>query len=203
MTEKTAKRLVRLHAALSKTLESSKASIDYDEIVRECYEPDELKLLAGHSDEDPMKMLINLLEGMLESVNDNIMTEFDDIVKAYDLNNSLLALEFQIDEMKQEEIVDKETESRKRKITQHAAEMASTFPEGKTPEDLALYHSYQMKLQMKNDLLAEIAKVEAEYNTLRNEIGGEIQKNDQTIQEMKDIEEGMAKTADICTFGNS
>ena len=198
-----AKRLVRLKAILKKTLETSKASIDYDEIVRECYEPGELKLLAGHSDEDPKKMLTNLLEEMLESVNDKVMTDFDDIAKAYDLNKSLLELERHIDEMKQEEIENKEAESRKRKITQHAAEMVSTFPEGKTPEDVALYHSYQMKLQMKNDLLAEIAKVEKEYKSIRGEIGNEVQKIDDTLQEMKNIEASMAKTADICTFGNS
>ena|ERR1719215_392295 len=203
--EKTAKRLVRLRAVLNKTLESSKKEIDYDEIVRECYEPEELKQMMGNEDggDGSPTMITNLLKDMLDSVNDKILSDFDDVVKAYDLNKSLLEVERNLEELKREKRNNQENEKRKRKATQDAVELASSFPEGKTPVDLAVCHTYLAKLKMKDQLKQEIKKLRSEIVAIRGEIDHGVEKIDESIADMKSIESRMAKTANICAFGSS
>jgi len=206
-----AARLTKFKACLRTTLERSKKEVKVTDIIRECYAVEELMQLRnknhyeGDNDNknNTEQLLIDLLEGMLESVNEKIWNEFEDVITAYRLNESFLELDRHVDRMEREDRRLKGADVKKRKMIQAATDMASSYPEGVTPSDLAARQSYELKLKMKRDLEDEILQVEADIKDMRQEVKYGIRTIDSIVQQMKILEAGMARTADICTYGSS
>ena len=56
---------------------------------------------------------------------------------------------------------------------------------------------------MKDDIIAEIERTEKETVNIRDETSHSASEIEDEVTEMKKWENDMARTADLCTFGNS
>ena len=171
--------------------------------MSEYYEPEILEKLRTPGTQDPKKVMAHLVEDMLEHVNDRILSEFEDAVDAFNIKEGLIRMEESIEELHEEERNKETTEMRKRKRGQLAADMAAEFSDGKTPLDLTMQQSYTLRIQMKNDIIAEIDKIEKETANIREETSRSASEIEKEVTDMRKWETDMARTADLCTFGNT
>jgi len=185
-------------------LSESRKQVDCHQAVAECYGENVSIFSSGadNGDDDARNMLANLVSERLEQINERLTEEFRAFMERNEMNTKLLRIEHLIEEYERRERTTKQIEEEDRRLAQGSAEQAS-LPEGIKVEDIVKYHAYRVKLEEKQKILAEIASIEAENKMLEVQINEQEAIVEDRVNEIKELDESMAKTADISSFSGS
>uniref|UniRef100_A0A7S2A1Q6 Uncharacterized protein n=1 Tax=Trieres chinensis TaxID=1514140 RepID=A0A7S2A1Q6_TRICV len=162
------KRYNSLVSAIKKALLETRNSIDTKAAVAECFDVSMYADGDGGQDETT-DMLANLIGGVIDRVNDQITSEIDIILKREGAREKLVALDRIIDEFEREEREKSQAEDMDRMSSREAVALSCLPPEI-SPDDVFNFHAYSIKMKERDGLLAEIASVEAENESLQKEI---------------------------------
>ena len=221
----------RLITIIEKCLSESSKCVDTRLAVQECYGDDISMFAASststssnstRTDEDTgnnhetkannddgdqrnkaaIDMLSNLISDILEKINDTFLQHklpqilFNEKVKLKLDSFDHVIHQFQLEQKSMEELEQQDIQSAK-----EAVEKTQFLPQGMTMGHIMTYHSYQMKLKMRNELLAEVEQAQKEKDALLQDIEKEKKMIEGVINEVeKKVVEPLNRNADICSF---
>lgn len=194
-----------LSRCIDKALTESRSKLDARSAVRECYGDDcaifdeEDISGSGSGTRSGEEVLAELVDNILESANDRLRSEIDDILLTGDVRAKLHLLDSLLDQYAKRDRDAKDAEEADRNSALAAAELAK-LPGGIGPEDVLTYHAHQIKVQERDALSAELASVEADNDALRKQIDRGTELIRQSVQDVEAKGKIMERAADIGTF---
>ena len=192
------RRYRHLLMALEKTLTESKRTLDARSAAAEAFGSD------THSfDEDGGKsgvdVLADLIHECVDTANDQVRESISAVLSSNDAAARLALLDELLDHFDAADRAEREAEESDRASARGAVQDV-TLPEGVDVTDVLSYQAYRIKVQERDALLAELASVEAENDSIARQIEkGSALIND-AVQQVEDKGKILEKTADVGSF---
>ena len=217
--EQPSRRLRQFLKTIDKALSEARKSMDTQAAVEECYS-DDAAIFAGISGDDTIamnekrgkkrsrdeeekeakKMLADLIEGMMDSVNHQVRREVEALIQKEGLNSKFATIEKISHILQKKDIQKKAEEAEDRQKTKEALHKLLKLPDGCSPMHVINYHAYRVKLEQKEALLAEIQKVNDETKDIESQIKERKENIFQGVQNIEQVRDTITNTADICSL---
>lgn len=192
------RRYRHLLMALEKTLTESKRTLDARSAAAEAFGND------THSfDEDGGKsgvdVLADLVHECVDTANDQVREGISAVLSSNDAAARLALLDDLLDHFDAADRAARDAEESDRASARSAVQDV-TLPEGVDVTDVLSYQAYRIKVQERDALLAELASVEAENDSIARQIekGSALIKD--AVQEVEEKGKILEKTADVGSF---
>lgn len=147
-------------------------------------------------------MLSNLISDVLEKINDTFLQQkLPQILSKENIQLKLDSLDQILDQFQSEQ---KSIEQKEQQDIQSAKEAVTNtqfLTQGMTIDHIMTYHTYQMKLKMRDELLSNVKQAEKERDLLLQEMKKEKIGIDGIIDDVeKNVLDPLNRNADICSF---
>jgi hypothetical protein len=180
---------------LEKALQTSRQKFDAEAAIREVYGDD----AAIFGDDDNNGMLRSVLDSMLESVHDKVSTQMKTFLQEKDVEKQLSLLDAIIFKLEQQDADREKAESRDKHSARQALEDAK-LPKGLSPIDMINRKACEKLQQEKEDVLAELAAIEQEIESLEAERQDRTTAMQRTLQTVQAFGKELEKSADKCSM---
>mmetsp|Transcript_8289 Transcript_8289/g.10507 ORF Transcript_8289/g.10507 Transcript_8289/m.10507 type:complete len:204 (+) Transcript_8289:82-693(+) len=183
-------------------IESSKC-IDTHSAVQECY-GDDISMFAdsnSSSENDGTEMLANLIQGVLEKINDEMMkNQIHDILKREDVETKLSVLDKVIGEFVDRQRLLKEEEERDKKTAEDAMKSVQVLPHGVEVSDIMKFQAYKVKMKIRDKLAAELETAERRQEELQSQMEKEREDVNAMVKKINDETlDPLERAGEICS----
>jgi len=194
------RRYRHLLMALEKTLTESKRTLDARSAAAEAFGAD------THSfDEDGgggkagVDVLADLIHECVDAANDQVREGIAAVLSSNDAAARLALLDQLLDHFEAADQAARDAEESDRASARSAVQDV-TLPEGVDAMDVLSYQAYRIKVQERDALLAELASVEAENDSIARQIEKGSALIQDAVQQVEEQGKVLEKTADVGSF---
>jgi ubiquinone biosynthesis protein COQ9 len=182
------KRLLQMY---EKAMTHARSQMNVHEVLRDCY-GDDLDMF----DESGLQ---TLLGDMLDRVKEEVLEGMKESLEERKVEELLEKVERIVQQLDQKEACQQQAEAWD-KESAHRALQKAVLPKGSEPGDLITYAAYQKMKSERDVMLAEIAEMDRETESLqaqREELVPQVQER---IDQLQQVAKHLEKSADMCSM---
>lgn len=185
--------------ALEKTLTESKRTLDARSAAAEAFGSDTHSFDEDGGGKSGVDVLADLVHECVDTANDQVREGIAAVLSSNDAAARLALLDDLLDHFDAADQAARDAEESDRASARDAVQDV-TLPEGVDVTDVLSYQAYRIKVQERDALLAELASVEAENDSIARQIekGSALIKD--AVRQVEDKGKVLEKTADVGSF---